>query len=157
MRFGAKEEEQCKREWHALVRDIEANLHQDPASELGVAFGKRCMDWVNHLYGKEYLDLRNAIWEKGFKGGHAADEHGLSPSAVEWLDKAIDAYHRNRIYKVLDQVTSLSSQQILKRWEELMDDMYGDNQNERNAVIELALQDAKVSEAAKDWLKKMFK
>lgn len=154
-RYSESEKKKCEQEWFNLVRDVDANLDNDPASKIGIALGKRCMDWVNNLYGKKYAGLRSAIWEKGFKGGHAADEHGLSPASVSWLDKAIDAYYRDRIYSILNQVGSYSSSDMLKSWENLMSDMYGDNQTLRNDLIKTAMTDDKVSQDARNWLKKI--
>lgn len=49
------------------------------------------MDWVNNLYGKKFVNLRNAIWEKGFQSGKVEDEYKLTPEIVAWMDKAISA------------------------------------------------------------------
>ncbi|HLB42328.1 MAG TPA: MerR family transcriptional regulator [Gammaproteobacteria bacterium] len=154
-RYSDSEKKKCEQEWFNLARDVDANLDNDPMSNIGIALGKRCMDWVNNLYGKKYAGLRNAIWEKGFKGGHAADKHGLSPASVAWLDKAIDAYYRDRIYSILNQVGSHSSTDMLKSWENLMSDMYGDDQTLRNDLIKAAMTDEKVSQDARNWLKKI--
>ena len=156
-RFNESEEKKRVQEWDNLVSEIEANLNKDPAGEFGIKFGKRCMDWVNNLYGKKYIRLRNAIWEKGFKAGHAADEHGLSPAGVEWLDKAMDAYYRGRIYKILNQVGSHPSNDVLKSWEDLMTEMCGDEPDFKSDLIKAALADGKISQAAKDWLKEISK
>jgi hypothetical protein len=156
-RFSESEQKKCEQEWFDLVREIDANLDKDPDNELGIMLGKRCMDWVNNLYGKEYITLRNAIWEKGFKGGYVAEEHGLSPASVAWLDKAIDAYHKGRIYKILDQIDSHSSGDALKSWEDLLSDMCGNDQGLRSDLINAAMLDDKVSQAAKDWLEKVTK
>lgn len=115
--------------------------------------GKRCMDWVNSLYGKEYAALRTTIWEKGFLGGHIGAEHNLSPEAIAWLDKAMDAYYRNRIYSVLNQVETHSHEMVLKQWEELLTDMYGESRAHRNELVNEAMHDDKISQAAKRWLK----
>ena len=154
-RFSESEKQSFEQSWATLVREVDANLDTDPASELGKALGKRCMDWVNALYGKQYVNLRTAIWEKGFKQGHAADEHQLSQQSVDWLDKAIDAYYRGRIYSLLDQVETQPSAVVLKAWKEILADMYGDEQGPKNELIQAALTDAKVSQAAKNWLKKL--
>ncbi|HVE44885.1 MAG TPA: MerR family transcriptional regulator [Gammaproteobacteria bacterium] len=156
-RYSESEKKKCEQEWLDLVRDVDANLDSDPTSKVGIALGKRCMDWVNNLYGKKYVGLRNAIWEKGFKGGYAADEHGLSPRGVTWLDAAIDAYYRDRIYSILNQVSGHPSAELLKSWENLMSDMYGDDQALRNDLIKAAMTDEKVSQDARNWLKKISK
>lgn len=153
-RYSESEKKICEQEWFDLVREVDANLNNDPASKIGISLGKRCMEWVNNLYGKKYVGLRNAIWEKGFKGGHA-DDHGLSPKSVTWLDAAIDAYYRDRIYVILNQVGKSSAGDMLKLWKDLLSDMFGDDQALRNDLIKAAMADDKVSQAAKDWLKGM--
>jgi DNA-binding transcriptional MerR regulator len=153
-RFNETEKEAYEKSWEALVREVDANLDQDPESALGQALGKRCMDWVNALYGKEFVRLRTAIWEKGFKQGHAAEEHQLSPRSVEWLDRAIDAYYRSRIYGVLAKVEMEPQAVVLKAWNELLAEMYGEEETLKKELVQSALTDAKVSQAARDWLKK---
>lgn len=156
-KFTANEQKIFEQSWDDLVKEVNSNLKNDPTSELGITLGKRCMDWVNSLYGKEYTALRNAIWEKGFQGGHLGEEHNLSPEAIAWLDKAMNAYYRNRIYKVLNQVETHSHEIVLKQWEELLTDMYGDNQTLKNAIFNEAINDDKVGQAAKNWLKKYIR
>ncbi|VVC76603.1 HTH-type transcriptional activator mta [Aquicella siphonis] len=156
-RFTESEEMKCRQAWFDLAKEVEANLNMDPASETGIALGKRCMDWVNNLYGKQYIHLRNAIWEKGFMSGHGAEEHGLTPASVAWLDKAVDEYYKSRIYNILNQVNDKPSAQLLKQWNDLLNDMYGDDQAGKMELIKTALLDKKVSQAAKKWLKQSAK
>lgn len=151
--YSDQEKKMIHEAWDTLVNKVESNLDHDPSSEMGIALGKQCMDWVNNVYGKEYVDLRNAIWEKGFKGGHGSEEHGLSPKGVAWLDKAIDAYYRGRIYSVLNQ--SGNDLQKKKQWAAVLDDMYGDNQALKDELVDAALKDGNVSQEGKNWLKKM--
>lgn len=151
-RFTAEQEKKCKKEWHDLVSDIHDNLKKDPASPVGIELGRRCMEWVNNLYGKKYVSLRNTIWKKGFKEGHAAEEHGLTPEAVIWLENAMSAYYRDRIYKTLNQINSAPSKAIVHSWDELLLEMCGDDQLERKSIIDAALKDDKVNQAAKNWL-----
>lgn len=101
--------------------------------------------------------LRTAIWEKGFKGGHVTQEYGLSLTSIDWLDKAMDAYYRKCIYSILDQIDNHASSDVLKSWEDLLNDMCGDNQTAKSDIIEAAMKDNKVSQAAKVWLKKITK
>ena len=85
-------------------------------------------------------------------------EHALSPEIVQWLDKAIDAYYRNRIYGILAQVNSNgeATQATHKAWEELLEDMYGDAKTLKQEVTTAALKDDRVSESARIWLKKFY-
>lgn len=149
-RFTEAEKEARTKIWNDLVKEIEANLDKDPASDLGIDIGKRSMDWVNELYGKEHAALRTTIWEKGFQGGHT----GLDPEVVDWLDKAIEAYHKKRIRSILDQVENLPSDAVLKLWKDALTDMYGDAQAPKNALYELILVSDEVSLSIKNWMKK---
>ncbi len=153
-KFSAVEQKKLEQSWDDLVNEVNANLKKDPESDLGMTIGKRCMDWVNSLYGKEYTTLRTAIWEKGFKGGHVGAEHNLSPEAIAWLDKAIDAYYRNRIYQVLNQVETHPHEVMLMQWEELVTEMYGENKTARNEFFNAVMDNNSISHAAKNWLKK---
>jgi DNA-binding transcriptional MerR regulator len=132
-KFTTDEQSIFEQNWDSLVNDVNKNITADPTSDLGITLGKRCMDWVNSLYGNEYNALRTAIWEKGFKGGHIGAEHNLSPEAIAWLDKAIDAYYRDRIYTVLGKVETHPHEVVLKAWEELLTDMYGQMQRMHNS------------------------
>lgn len=142
--------------WCDIVNQVNANVATDPASAAGMQIGKSCMAWVNKLYGKEHVLLRNAIWEKGFKSGHAdVSEHGLSPEAVAWLDRAMDAYYHRQIYSILNNVEQQPQDVILRAWHDLLTEMYGDEEAPKNELIQKALQDEKVSAAAKAWLKEV--
>lgn len=155
-RYTPEQEQASKQQWQEIVADISANLRHDPSSELGISIGKRCMDWVNALYGRKYASLRSAVWEKGFKSGALDNEHGLSPAAVAWLDKAIDAYWRQRIYSILSQVGVQADELVLQQWHEVVLDMCGDDAAAKASLLEAALKDEKISQAAKKWLKAVF-
>lgn len=155
-RFSASEQQAYEQAWDDLVKDINANLNNDPTSDIGMALGKRCMDWVNGLYGKEYSTLRTTIWEKGFKGGHIGTEHNLSPAAIAWLDKAMDSYYRDRIYRILRQVETHSHATVAKQWEEILTEMCGNDQVQKNELFDAAMKDKTISQVAKNWLKKYF-
>ena len=43
------------------------------------------MDWVNEYYGKEFVNLRNTIWEDGLKTGIIDHENALSIERFTWL------------------------------------------------------------------------
>lgn len=152
-RFTAEEAEASRQEWLDLVKDIEANLDKDPTSNFGVDMGKRCMDWVNAVFPKENAALRATLWEKGFKGGFTE----VPSKVVAWLDKATSEYHKRRIYAILDQMSILSSDALLKLWNDILSEICGDDQAHKDAVYEAILADDKVSEVAKNWLKKLRK
>jgi DNA-binding transcriptional MerR regulator len=154
-RFTPTDKQKVEKEWEDLVREIDANLDQDPASEIGMKLGKRCMDWVNSLYGKKYIHLRKTIWEKAFIGGHGGEEHGLSRQSVAWLDKAMKAHYSHRIYSILSDVNRVSHEESLAKWKAVLGEMYGDEQDLKKDFVKTIMLDDKVSQAAKDWLKKM--
>lgn len=152
-RFTAVEADASRQKWLELVKEIEANLDKDPTSDWGVERGKRCMDWVDSVFPRKYATLRKTLWDKGFKGGHT----DVPPEVVAWLDKAVGEYYRKPIYAILDQVGTLSSDTLLKQWNDLLTEMCGDVQTDKDAINEAVLADDKVSPTAKNWLKKHVK
>ena len=133
---------------------MKSNLHKDPTSALGIVIGKKWMDWVNGVYGKKYAHLRTKKFERGFAEGKGLEEVGLTPEIVSWMDKAMDAYWRDRIYGILNQVGSgVSDEAIFKLWKEVLDDMYGEDDARKKEIYDSVLADKNVSEKAKEWLK----
>jgi len=54
----------------------------------------------------------------------------------------------------LDKVgTEIADETIFKLWNELLDDMYGEDNARKKEIYDLALADEKVSEKAKEWLR----
>lgn len=156
-RFTVKEKEACEKEWADLVHEIDANLDHDPASELGMDIGKRTMKWVNHLYSNKHASLRHTVWEKGFKGEHDGEnKHGLSRASVEWLDKAIYAYHSQRIFNILNKVETYPHQEVFTLWETLMTEMYGDQEAPKKELYQAVMQHEQTSQSIKSWLKKYY-
>ena len=86
-----EQEAAIDKNWTNLVAEIISNLNRDPRSAVGIAIGKKCMLWVNGLYGKKYANLSIKTFEKGFAEGKGLEEAGLTPEIVSWMDKAIDA------------------------------------------------------------------
>ena len=150
-----------EKSWQQLVEELKSNLHHDPESKIGIDFGKKYMDWVNGIYGKKYAHLRTKKWEQGFGEGKGLDEIGLTPELFSWIEKSVNAYYKDRFRDVLDKVGTISSSAALKRWNEILDDMYGDDKatkKERTGIIiEMVLKDKDVSQAAKDWLRGLSK
>lgn len=62
----------------------------------------------------------------------------------------MDAYWRKRINDIFDQVGEMSSSKLLLRWNEVMDDMYGDEGQRKSEILNAALKDNKVSLDAKN-------
>lgn len=155
-RFTQDEKKTFEQNWEDLIKQIQANLDKDPSSELGKELGKRCMDLVNKLYGKKHASLRNAIWEKGYKGQQMDAEKSLPKEVVTWLDQAIASYYGGRAYNILSQIGISNPEKVQAQWETLLEDMHGDDSEKNQALVQLALNDDKVSKAAKDWLKKHY-
>ncbi|MBS0271442.1 MAG: MerR family transcriptional regulator [Proteobacteria bacterium] len=150
-RFTVVEADASRQKWLELVKEIEANLDKDPTSDWGVERGKCCMEWVDSVFSKKHAALRTTLWEKGFKGGHT----DVPPKVVAWLDKATSEYHKRRIYAILDQVGTLSSDTLLESWNDILTEICGDIQTHKDTVYEALLTDDKVGDAAKNWLKKI--
>lgn len=144
-----------KKNWQQLVEELKNNLKNNPYSKAGIDLGKKYMDWVNRLYGKKYAHLRTKKWEQGFGEGKGLDEIGLTPELMAWIEKATDAYWKDRLYGFLNKVATLSSSDAKKLWNEILDDMYGDEEARKIAIYERVLKDEKVSEAAKVWLRSL--
>jgi DNA-binding transcriptional MerR regulator len=143
-----------EKNWTNLVERIHRNLDNDPKSAAGIAIGKECMLWINGVYGKKYAHLRTKKFEQGFAEGKGLEEAGLTPEIVAWMDKAIDAYWRDRIYGILNKVGSgVSDEEIFHLWNEVLDDMYGEENARKKELYDVALADEKVSEKAKEWLR----
>lgn len=155
-RFTEKELKAHEKEWDDIIREVNASVSKDPASSVGIALGKRCMEWVNSYFGKKYAPLRNAMWEKGFTQG-VVNEEGATPQTFAWLDKAVDAYYRGRIYGILNHTDTLPHEVATNQWEELLEDMYGDELAPKREIFKSAMTDERVNPTGRDWLKKYFK
>lgn len=144
-----------EKSWANLVTEISNNIGQDPKSATGIALAKKCMLLINGLYGKKYAHLRTKKFEKGFGEGKGLEEIGLTPESISWLEKAMDSYWRDRIYGILDQVGKVPSNTVLTLWNEVLDDMYGEEQERKKIIYEAALKDEKVGKEAKKWLQSL--
>ena len=67
----------------------------------------------------------------------------------------MDSYWRQRLYDILSQVGKVSSSEILNLWNEVLDDMYGEDSERKKAVLDVAIQDDKISSDARKWLKSL--
>ena len=135
-RFTPEESTLSRQKWLELVDEVGAHLDKDPSSDWGMAQGKRCMEWVNNVFPKEYASLRMDLWEKGFKAGHTE----VPPLVVAWLDKATKAYHRRCLLEILRQ-GRIDTETAHKRWEQLLEEMYGDDVPPKKALYEAGLSD----------------
>lgn len=145
-----------EQQWHQLLDELKRNLNQNPNSFNSIQLGKKYMEWVNGIYGKKYAHLRTKKWEKGFGEGKGLDEIGLTPELIAWLEKALDAYWKDRLYSILEQVGKKPASTLLTLWNKALDDMYGEETVRKKAVYELILKDDKVSPEAKAWVKSLL-
>lgn len=146
-----------EKSWQLLLGELQQNMHQEPTSEAGIQLAKKYMDWVNGLYGKKYAHLRTKKWEQGFGEGKGLEEVGLSLELITWIQTAMDAYWKDRLYGILNQVGVLPSESVLALWEQALDEMYGDETARKQIIYELVLNDDKVSQDAKVWLRSFVK
>lgn len=158
-RFTPKDRELFTEKWLDLITQVKANLDKDPKNDVGLRLAKQIMDLVGGLYGKENANLRHSIWEKGFKKGKMEGDRALAPEVVEWLDKAIDHYYRERIYALLDQVELGATPALLQSWNELMTEMFGDSEELKQAAFAAGASEneTRIGPKAKKWLQQFLK
>lgn len=145
-----------EKQWVSLVEEIKNNLQIEPSSKAGIHLGEKFMNWVNGVYGKKYAHLRTKKFERGFGEGKGLEDVGMTPEIVAWIELATNAYWAQRLYDILSKVGVSSSTEILNRWDQLMDDMYGEEVARKIQVAHQLLLDDKVSPLAKKWLKETF-
>lgn len=145
-----------EKNWHQLLDELKNNLKNDPNSKIGIQLGKKYMNWINGVYGKKYAHLRTKKWEKGFGEGMGLDDVGLTPELISWIGKATDAYFKDRIYKLLNKIGTIPSSSHLTCWNEILDDMYGEEEARKITIYETLLKDEKVSQEAKAWLSSLL-
>ena len=95
-------------------------------------------------------------WENGFMNESKRMSHGLSKDVTTWLEKAVDAYWHDRAYAILKQVGTAPEIRSLRDWNQLLEDMYGTDENRKLQLLDVALNDINISENAKEWLKKNY-
>lgn len=149
-----KKHKQFQTEWAKLTDEIAQNLNTNPKSELGINIGKRCLEILNTHYGQKYAHLRTAKLEKGFGAGKGLEENNLNPKVLTWLEAALDAYLRNRIYSFLNNPENLTSPDAKGNWNSILDDMYGEDEKRKKELLQKALLDANINKTAKNWLNK---
>ncbi|KTD43687.1 MerR family transcriptional regulator [Legionella quateirensis] len=145
-----------EQQWQQLLAELKMNMNQDPQSASGIELGKKYMAWVNGIYGKKYAHLRTKKWEKGFGEGKGLQDIGLTPELMTWVEKATNAYWKNRIFGILELVGKKPDATVLSLWNEALDDLYGNETARKQTIYEMALSDEQVSAEAKAWLKKQM-
>jgi len=141
--------------WDQLVSEVKRHLKEDPHSKAGIHLGKKWMEWVNGVYGKKYAHLRTKIFEQGFGEGKGLDAVGLTPEIVSWVEKAMEAYWRDRMEGIFRQIGKAPTETLQNLWNELLEDMYGDDEPRKKSLNAIVLGDDKISKEAKTWLRNL--
>ena len=142
--------------WDQLLNEVKSHLKEDPYSEEGIRLGKKWMDWVNGVYGKKYASLSTKIYERGFKQGKFLDKVGMTAEIVSWVENATRAYWKQRVTDVLKNVGKLHNTEVLKQWNILLEEMYGEDNSLKQAIYEIVLKSKETTSEAKDWFKTMI-
>lgn len=143
--------------WRKLTQKVKANIVKDPTSAMGIAIGKECMEVTHKVFGHENIALRNKIFERGFGEGIGLKENYLTEEMVDWLEQAVNAYWQQCIRELLTQVGKLSDAELLSRWNDIMDDMYGNDVARKTNLVKIVLDDSQIPQEAKTWLVKIYK
>lgn len=69
------------------------------------------------------------------------------------MEKAVHVYYQSRVYELLNTIGTIPSSKSLALWNELLDDMFGNEEARKIKLIGTILQNEKISQKAKDWLK----
>ena len=64
----------------------------------------------------------------------------------------MDAYYKQRLYAILASIGKIPSSESLKLWHEVLDEMYGEDLQRRQELVNIVLQDEQVSNESKKWL-----
>lgn len=151
-RFSNEEKEKFNRDWSSLVSEIADKIKNDPTEKSSMALARRVMMLINQLYGDEHANLRQVIWDKGFKQGHA-HHHALSKEMVTWLDKALYAHYSEQMYALLKSPTHAA---MHENWTALMKEVFANDQALEMDAVQKLLKNPAVSIEAKDWLKARY-
>lgn len=146
-----------EKQWQQLLAELKQSLTIDPESAPGIQMGKKYMEWVNNMYGKKYAHLKTKKWEQGFGEGKGLKEIGLTVEIVNWIEKATNAYWRDRIEGILNLVGKQADSTVLSLWNEALDDLYGEEEARKQTIYQTILSENRVSPEAKQWLKNLLK
>lgn len=144
-----------EKQWQELLALLEKNITKAPESPEGIQLAEQYMAFINGIYGREYAHLRTRKWEKGFGEGKGLEDVGLTPERMAWLEKAMNAYWKKRLFGILEKAGTLPDSDLRMLWDQALDEMYGNETARKNAIYDIALQDEHISPAAKKWLKNM--
>lgn len=146
-----------EKRWQELLAELKQYQGENPDSDIAIAFAGRYMDWLNGLYGKKYAHLRTKKWEKGFGEGKGLADIGMTPALMVWLEKAIEAYWKDRFKHILEEVGQTPDASILILWNQALDELYGEEAARKQAIYETILKDDNISPQVRVWLEKYQK
>ena len=156
-RFSKEDKDKFDQEWKGLKEKIEVIINDDPTSPEAIELALSCHKLIDWLYGKEFAGLRHSIWEKGFKGdGGAAVDRGMSPEMVIWLDKAMEAYWRQRFAGIFSKIATQSKSEVLQEWNEALEEMFGHDKTLKANFHQMVLDDKDSSEEVKIWVRSLL-
>ncbi len=150
------DKEKFEKEWAELVKDINANINNDPATVTSMAIARRVMERVDKLYFHKYYNVRRAIWEKGFKSADGVAKHGLSMEAVAWLDKAIYAYHTQRITNLIQQIGKTPDTELKAQWDSMIGIISAGDDAKRRDFLQRIMSDERTSERTREWFRRYY-
>lgn len=147
------EKEVFENKWQNLVKNLNQHINIDPTSSIGISIGKSFVELIHPMYGKEHAHLRLKIG-KGMNKGIGLTHVGLDSKTMEFLDKCISAYWLDQMRTVLKQVDAgIADDVVFASWNTLLENMYGNSEENKTEAYNLALEDKQISEKAKTWLK----
>lgn len=154
---GKKKKEQFDEKWSELIKEVKSKLTASPTSSDGIALGKQCMKILNELYGEKYIHLRTKKLEEGFGEGKGLGESGLTSEVVHWLEQAVNAYWKDRVYSFLKEIGDISTIEAVTEWNTILSDMYGNDEDRKKLLCNKVLEDPNLSQEAKKIIKNVIK
>lgn len=148
--------ETFEKSWNQIVKDINANINNDPNSDIGIDIARRCAERVDALYFHKYHKLRKSVWEKGFKSNTNEPKHGLTPEAIKWLDKAFYAYYSKCIAGILSKIDTHSNAEVKAEWDQFLLEKQGPDKKFQLEFINAVINNDRCSEKTKQWLTKNY-
>jgi DNA-binding transcriptional MerR regulator len=140
-------------DWKELVALITINLDEDPTSDAGIKVGRACSSLLKAMYGPEHASIKKTIWEKGIKTGKAEKQTGLTPKMVKWLEKAMSAYWKDRLTKILSRIGHDPDQTVRFLWEAAQMEMHGKSEELRQTFMDEIYAIDEIPDQVKTWLK----
>lgn len=155
-KHGSRDDFRNKRA--TLIEQIMENL-TDPSSDVSYQIAEAFMNLINSMYDPEDADLKQAIWDKGFRQGKVDDESALDPKVVQWLESAIKHYYYTRIDALLSEIAEPNQAypEVLVQWQALVLEKCGHSVTLKQSLFDAVMAHDQTSDEAKKWLKTYWK